>query len=641
MNAIIKHLAVGVICLLLSLSAFGQGSSMTEERRIDALETRLDEYAMKHPKIKTKKVDLDLSATLDELAIAVTRESKLSLTVHPEVKGNIKLSLSEAPIYDILLYLCKAYSLTLDFSGSIIELKPYEKPEEIVQEKVPQVDFIPFSNSLSMDLKRDTLDRVLKEISQKTGKNVIAGKEVAGMEVSGFIGKTDFEDALEQLALRNNLELIKSEKGYWQLLKSSPEPKPGSAPKPRGRNTGKSAPPSGFVKLEIQGDTILSLEVKQGKLSEIIEEVSDKLGKDYYLYTEMPETITLRLKNTPYENFLDRVLKGTSFEFRKEDGIYLIGDSFEDDLYEAKMVQLQHRSVNEILSNLPEDLTKTDIKVKEFVDLNSLLITGRAQRIEKFVDFIEELDRPVPVVMIEMLILDVNKSRGVETGIQAGIAPEPVQSGGTLFPGLDFTFSADGINGLLNLLAGNGIVNLGQVSPNFYMSLKAVESSGLIRVRQKPRLSTLNGHTANFTNGETRYYVNEQTNTTGSLSPVITQNRQFEAVEANFTVDITPYVSGDENVTMDIKVDQASFVGQLLPDAPPPTVNRSLDSKIRVKNGEMIVLGGLESTSLEDSGSGVPILQRIPVIKWFFSSRNKRKTKTKLLIFVKPTIVYE
>ena len=61
---------------------------------------------------------------------------------------------------------------------------------------------------------------------------------------------------------------------------------------------------------------------------------------------------------------------------------------------------------------------------------------------------------------------------------------------------------------------------------------------------------------------------------------------------------------------------------------------------IRVKNGEMILLGGLEKKRKSDSGSGVPILSRIPILKWFFSSRKKDKSKSKLHILIRPIVTY-
>jgi type IV pilus assembly protein PilQ len=61
---------------------------------------------------------------------------------------------------------------------------------------------------------------------------------------------------------------------------------------------------------------------------------------------------------------------------------------------------------------------------------------------------------------------------------------------------------------------------------------------------------------------------------------------------------------------------------------------------IRVKNEDMIVLGGLEEVRHTRSGSGVPILSRIPILRWLFSSRSSAKQTNKLIVFIKPTVMY-
>ena len=101
-----------------------------------------------------------------------------------------------------------------------------------------------------------------------------------------------------------------------------------------------------------------------------------------------------------------------------------------------------------------------------------------------------------------------------------------------------------------------------------------------------------------------------------------------------------PLVSGDENITMSIHVVQSSFNGtRIEPNAPPDMNSREFSSTIRVKNQDVIILGGLEEKTANNSGSGVPFLARIPIIKWFFSSRKKENTEKKLSILIKPTII--
>ncbi|HEX8577557.1 MAG TPA: hypothetical protein VF677_14820, partial [Flavobacterium sp.] len=74
--------------------------------------------------------------------------------------------------------------------------------------------------------------------------------------------------------------------------------------------------------------------------------------------------------------------------------------------------------------------------------------------------------------------------------------------------------------------------------------------------------------------------------------------------------------------------------------APPGINSREFTSIIRVKNEDIVVLGGLEEKVRNDSGTGVPLLSRIPVIKWLFSSRKREDTKKKLSVLIKPTVIY-
>ena len=89
-----------------------------------------------------------------------------------------------------------------------------------------------------------------------------------------------------------------------------------------------------------------------------------------------------------------------------------------------------------------------------------------------------------------------------------------------------------------------------------------------------------------------------------------------------------------------LRVEKNSFLGRAGENAPPGKATQSFDSEIRVKNNEMTLLGGLDELTRENSGTGVPFLSRIPIIKWFFSGRAKSKSKSKLHILIKPTVTY-
>jgi type IV pilus assembly protein PilQ len=292
------------------------------------------------------------------------------------------------------------------------------------------------------------------------------------------------------------------------------------------------------------------------------------------------------------------------------------------------------------LSIIPDEVKK-DLDIKIDKELNSFLVNGPAANIERFEAFIKYIDKAVPVILIEVMLLEINKSATVETGISAGIGDKPVTTSGTVFPSADINLGAQTINSIIDGFSGFGSLNIGKVVPNFYVSLKAMESNGNLKIRSSPRLSTLNGHKAFLSIGETTYYVVTNQNYYGSQIPQTSEVKNYQPIDAELSVTIMPLVSGDGQITLDIKVIQSSFNGQKVDKNAPPGINsREFTSIIRVKDQDLIVLGGLEESTKNDSGTGVPLLARIPIIKWLFSSRTRTDSKKKLTVLIKPTVIY-
>ncbi len=208
-------------------------------------------------------------------------------------------------------------------------------------------------------------------------------------------------------------------------------------------------------------------------------------------------------------------------------------------------------------------------------------------------------------------------------------------------PEVDVELGATTLNQILSSISGFGFLNLGQVTENFYVSLQALESNNVIDIESTPRISTLNGHQAKISIGETTYYQETQVNVQTTINNQgVLQSKIWKSIDANLSVVIKPFVSADEHVTLSITVDQNDFSGKVDPTAPPNATTQKFESLVRVKNGEIILLGGLEEKTKTQSGSGVPFLSRIPVIRWFFGNRSKTREKSKLHILIRPTVTY-
>ncbi len=352
----------------------------------------------------------------------------------------------------------------------------------------------------------------------------------------------------------------------------------------------------------------------------------------------LTDNVSIDYDRISFASLIDELFAGTDATFKYVDGRYWVGKRNIDALQDVKMIQLKYRTVDSLVQIIPTQL-KTGVEIKEYPDINSIILSGPQEKVNRLATFVHQVDKLIPVILIEVLIIDNKNSKALATGITAGLSDEPVTTKGTVFPSVDMTLSSKAINNLIDGLNGFGWVNLGKVKSNFYVTLKALEEDGVIDLRSTPQLSTLNGHKATMSIGNTEYYKEEMNTIYGSINTQSQVATTYKPVNAELAVTIRPIVAGNDEVTLDIKVEQSDFTSRISEYAPPGKVSRKFESLIRVKDQEMILLGGLEEKEVKDTRSGLPLLARIPIIRWLFSSREKSNTKSKLNLFIKPTII--
>jgi type IV pilus assembly protein PilQ len=402
-------------------------------------------------------------------------------------------------------------------------------------------------------------------------------------------------------------------------------------------------PPAGelFVDVDFSnGDSLLSIDAINVPVTHIIKEASGRSHRNYIFASEPQGSLTCLVRNLKFDQFLAFALQSSEFTYRKQDNVYLIGGRNQEGLRNSRLVKLQYRTIDSLEHFIPDELKK-GIDIKEFKELNSFILTGGTSQIEEVALFLRALDQPVPNIMIEVIVADLRKGVSIRTGVRAFLSDTvPAGTTGQVFPGLDIAVSSRSINNVLDRLSENGIVNLGRVTPRFYATLQVLEQNNMLNLRSTPKLSTLNGHMANLTIGQSRYYLEEYQAIAPGVNPFATISQQWKEVEANLSITIYPMVSGDEHITLDIVAEFSDFIEPEIKGAPPGNATRKFTSKIRVRNEEMIVLGGLEEVRKSSSRQGLPLITRIPILNWIFSARAQDNAEGKLIVFIKPTIMY-
>ncbi|HVD97202.1 MAG TPA: type II and III secretion system protein [Cytophagaceae bacterium] len=662
LNAWAIRVALLLMLQLYSIQLFSQNTPKPD--RFELLAEKLDDLKKDVPGLN-EKVDFAISgASIQEFIKTLAESNNLNVSVDPMLSFKVHNNFTNEKVSTILLFLCKEYDLDIRFVGTIMSFYKYVPPTEIKLATPPKeikAAYNNYSKLITLDLKNDTLEQVAKKITQVTKKNIILSSGLGGKLVSAYIEDAPLDNALKKMAYANNLKVVKTEDDFYVIRspeegedllveknnRKRPAPKPltsvgtstnGQQPG-NGNGSGTTAASLFTDVIDSLGQKRITIEAVNASIVDIIKNVAQLTGDGYFIFSDVKGHATTAVYNVLFDEFLTYLLQGTEYTYKKDQGIYLIGDRKLEGLRASRVVQLQYRSVDKMMEMIPAEIKK-NVETKEFKELNSILLTGSVPQIAEIEAFMKELDRVVPMVMIEVLLLDVRKNRTIKTGLSAGLGDSSVTTKGTFLPSVDMTLSSSTINDFLSFIGTNNSVNLGRVTPKFYASISALEDNSNVEVRSMPKLSTLNGHDANLSIGSTRYYFVETQNTLGTLTTTTIRTRQWNPVQASLDINIKPLVSGDDQVTLEIDVSISDFLDSPDPTAPPPASNSKFKSMIRVKNEEMIALGGIERIEKNKQGSGVPILSRIPVLKWLFSSRTNSRNKVVSVVFIKPIIIY-
>ncbi len=604
------------------------------------LRTALDSLATKHPGLNNN-LQLNVSSLqLSDLLNSIALENNLNISVDPMLSDPISYNFFDAQVKDVMVFLYLNFDIEYDFVGSIMSVRKRSTNEKITDKpEIHKIDvsYNPANTFLSMNLRNDTLWRVTQEVTRISDKNIVIDPDVRDQKVNAYLLNRPIDQVLEMFAQSNNL-ILSEEDNYFRLSKNTD---------PDGQNANnlkignyKSQYRSGDFLLSKNPIGTIDILAKDIELADLVQAVAEETGVHYVFYSDIKGKTNLDLQDVRFDELVQRVFSGTPYSIREEDNVFFIGEKKMEGLRVTRMIRLENRTIESVLTAIPQEMM-TGIDVKEFEELNGLIVTANEEKYRQLKEFVKSIDIVVPMVQIDVMLLFSEKGSATKTGIKAGIKDQPTVTQGTVFPELDVELGYKSVNNILNAITGFGLVNLGQVNENFYVSLQALESNNVIKIESTPKISTLNGHEASISIGETTYYQETQVNVQTSVTNQgVLQSQQWKSIEANLSVTIKPYVSTDEYVTLTISVEQDDFAGKVDPKSPPNISTQTFESVVRVKNGEMILLGGLEKKKKSDSGSGVPFLSRIPVIKWFFSSREKEREKSKLHILIRPIVSY-
>ena len=420
----------------------------------------------------------------------------------------------------------------------------------------------------------------------------------------------------------------------------------------------------------------LSLNFQNIEVRAVLQLIADFTEKNLVASDTVGGNVTLRLKNVPWDQALDIILKARGLGKRDIGNVMMVAPQEEiaareklelesmqqiEDLapLRTEFMQVNYAKAATISALIRDDANnllseRGNVTVDERT--NTLLVQDTGDKLTEIRKVVEALDVPVRQVLIESRIVVANEDFSKDLGVKFGyshdgnrknLAINPLNGksgfqsavgggipGDTNFGGTT-GFNVDGLeNYIVDLAAAGAVGNfkyaVGKVgSYLLQLELTALQAEGRGEVISAPRVITANQRQALIESGTEIPFLEASSSGATSIS--------FK--KAVLSLQVTPQITPDDRIIMDLTVNQDS-VGQVFSGIPSIDTNE-LQTQVLVDNGETVVLGGIYESTNRDDRTSVPFFGDLLYLGKLFQRTEVEANKQELLIFVTPKIIKE
>ena len=408
----------------------------------------------------------------------------------------------------------------------------------------------------------------------------------------------------------------------------------------------------------------ISLNFQDIQLRAVLQLLADFTGINIVVSDAVGGNITLRLNDVPWDQALDIILSTQGLDKRQMGNVMLIdkasaliareNQALKEQQAAKKLVavnsellQLNYAKAADIATML-KDKSNSLLSDRGTLSVdtrtNTIWLQDTPNKLEEVRNLVKKLDIPVSQVMIEARIVELKKDCEEDLGIRWGIS-KPTHLSGTLAganqlaqgtAAADVTPLAERLNVDLVAIPTSGLppasvgIALAKLGDNVLLDteLSALESVTKAEIIASPRLMTTNQQPAVISSGEDIPY--QQSTSSGATSVAFKQ--------AVLSLKVTPQITPDGKLLMDLYITQDSASGQLVQGVP-VIITKSIKTIVLVNNGQTIVLGGIYQRNKNNTITRVPFLGSLPVLGYLFSNVHDATTNDELLIFITPRIM--
>jgi type IV pilus assembly protein PilQ len=411
----------------------------------------------------------------------------------------------------------------------------------------------------------------------------------------------------------------------------------------------------------------ISINVMGVKYPELLRMIADTSGFNIIIDDEIKglKPLTLSLTNIPWDQALDTILSLGSLVGEKHSNILTIKTATK--ARAEKKIELDQKSLNRIQEPMvtkifPLSFSKPDAIINIIKDYltgattgsstassseqvgtakfdertNNLIVKDTVENIERIKKIIETLDTETPQILIQSKIVEVSEEYELRAGLGAGglsTRYDPFTTGSSIASNSGtFSFSSAPTKSSPSIISGSIDIYKRLTGLNFSLELMESESKG--RIVSSPKIITQNNEPATISSEEKKYFLVSTRSDTGETTS------NLEEIPAGINMTVTPRVTNDGSISMELKLEKGSFGSQADASQPPPTTSNSIQTKVLVDNGSTIVVGGMFTTTTRTAESGLPFFKDLPLIGWLFrTSYNPNNSKSELVVFITPRVI--
>lgn len=553
--------------------------------------------------------------SIGELLRQIAKDHAINIVVDPSIRDTVTLQLHKPTLNELLTVLAHSYQLKINTLGGVIYVNP--QPPAAPPAKTNEITFDANTGQIAFDLEGLALADLCRQLTEKTGRNVLRRNRQLNPVIAGFQAALPLERGLEVLFATNNL-LLENEEDLFFVAAA---PAAGQTQSVANRAAKPSKKPEDIIEKE----NLYTVNFNNQDLSQVVQNVAKAADLQLVLLSDLQGKVTMNARDLNADKLFQLLLAGSDYTYAVQEDVFLIGEKSNTAMFDSKILKFQHLNVEMVEQMIPASLME-GVSLTRIKELNSILLTGDRARLNDLEALVQEMDRHVPQVLMELIVVDYSLENEREAGLNFS------NGDNKLFPELDLT--------LEGYRAEDGNFQIRRLPSNFMLNIKALESVGRARIISKPHIAALNGHEAEITIGTKQFFKLSSEELVGNENPRVRTSETIREIEANISLKITPWVTGDGEVTTLIEPSFTTFLGSITDNVPPPISTRHLKSTVRLKDGETIILGGLiENRNFTDQ-TGIPWISRVPLVGALFRNHKRSENRSELVIYLTPHIYY-